>query len=85
MQTHFPAEGTITKCGEFNPADEFTDENEIPSCISCRFHDDIQKLWEEYLELPSNFGEGMGHVAQMAEHDAFFAGAEKILLKVVPF
>lgn len=79
MKTHADNGTGFTVCGNFDPADEFS---ETPSCLLCRFFDEIQELWEAYVAQPSNFGEDT-HVMRMAEHDAFFTGAVKMLEKTV--
>jgi hypothetical protein len=84
MQTHVFDDSGHTKCGTFDPADEFALPEETPSCIECSFHDRVQVAWEKYVAQPSNFG-GESHVIRMAEHDAFFAGAFAILKETVPF
>lgn len=84
MMTHLFDDSGHTKCGNFDPADEFALPEETASCVECRFHDEAEAAWEEYAAQPTNFGVDSFLIRQ-AEHDAYIAAYIRASSKAVPF
>lgn len=71
-------------CGQKVADEPIATEGETPTCIRCANYDLVAAQFEEYINLPVNFGD-VDERATLLEKDAFFAGAFAMLETKIPF